>query len=386
MKVIIANFFFLTMLTHLFCQSIPFNTDQWEINAQAYLLDAYKGEQSIYLKNGRAWLKEVDFQNGIIEFDILMEERRSFSGVIFRIEQEGQHYEEIYLRSHLNGMPDAMQYTPVYNRNSAWQLYHDQGAGVNDGTIGWKMEPNGGYNTLFNYPYGRWFHLKLVVSGTRADLYLDNQEKPVLQIRELKRGLSKGSIGIRSGLGATHFANFSYQATDEIMLDELADSKAKEENIGIIPHWLISNSVKENDLVDNYQLNPAILQNQAWNRLEAEPTGLINISKLHPRNREKSTVLAKVLIQSDKTQVKRMDFGYSDRAYIFCNNQILYSGNNDYRSRDYRYLGTIGYFDAVYLPLNKGQNELIIAVAETFGGWGIQAKLADMEGISYRNN
>ena len=44
-------------------------------------------------------------------------------------------------------------------------------------------------------------------------------------------------------------------------------------------------------------------------------------------------------------------------------------------SRDYRFLGTIGYFDAVYLQLKKGRNDLWIAVSENFGGWGIKAKL-----------
>ncbi|MCH8059016.1 MAG: hypothetical protein IIA11_01020 [Proteobacteria bacterium] len=49
---------------------------------------------------------------------------------------------------------------------------------------------------------------------------------------------------------------------------------------------------------------------------------------------------------------------------------LLYSkGNNAYQSRDYRYLGTIGLFDAIMLPLAVGDNELWIAVSEAFGGW-----------------
>ena len=35
---------------------------------------------------------------------------------------------------------------------------------------------------------------------------------------------------------------------------------------------------------------------------------------------------------------------------------VVYAGDNRYRSRDYRYLGTIGYFDQVYLPLAAGDN------------------------------
>ena len=33
--------------------------------------------------------------------------------------------------------------------------------------------------------------------------------------------------------------------------------------------------------------------------------------------------------------------------------------------------------DHVYLPLDEGENELLVAVSEDFGGWGVQARLAD---------
>lgn len=50
-------------------------------------------------------------------------------------------------------------------------------------------------------------------------------------------------------------------------------------------------------------------------------------------------------------------------------------------SRDYRFLGTVGYFDEVYVDLKKGKNELWIAVSETFGGWGVKAQLENMDGL-----
>ena len=67
----------------------------------------------------------------------------------------------------------------------------------------------------------------------------------------------------------------------------------------------------------------------------------------------------------------------SSRVYL--NGQLIYTGDNTYMSRDYRYLGTIGLFDNVLLPLKPGKNELYIAVTEAFGGWGIMARLSDFE-------
>jgi hypothetical protein len=44
----------------------------------------------------------------------------------------------------------------------------------------------------------------------------------------------------------------------------------------------------------------------------------------------------------------------------------------------------MGYYDAVYLPLKKGKNELWLAVSENFGGWGLKGKFENMEGIQLK--
>ena len=54
-----------------------------------------------------------------------------------------------------------------------------------------------------------------------------------------------------------------------------------------------------------------------------------------------------------------------------------------YRSRDYRFLGSIGWSDTVVLPLDEGDNDLVVAVAEDFGGWGIQGRFTDAAGITF---
>jgi hypothetical protein len=77
-----------------------------------------------------------------------------------------------------------------------------------------------------------------------------------------------------------------------------------------------------------------------------------------------------------------LQLGFSDRARVFLNDQVLYSGRDEFQSRDYRFLGTVGLFDEVYLTLKKGRNELWVAVSETFGGWGIKAALPDRTGIN----
>ena len=38
------------------------------------------------------------------------------------------------------------------------------------------------------------------------------------------------------------------------------------------------------------------------------------------------------------------------------------------------FLGIVGMTDVVYLPLEKGLNEIFLLVKESFGGWGFMAK------------
>ncbi|MEO7984310.1 MAG: hypothetical protein ABI688_09530 [Bacteroidota bacterium] len=355
-------------------QPVPFTDKRWVIQAQGQLLEGYKGQNSLYLQGGTACLKDANFLNGSIEFDVYLAYQVSFSGLFFRMTDQG-NYEELYLRAQQSGYPDAYQYTPVFNNDPAWQLYHDQYDGVNDGFISWK--PRGktmGYNGALSFPFDRWLHVRLLVKGSQAELYLDNNPEPVAFIRELLMGNHAGGIGVKSGIGAAHFANFTYTVSNEVLLKTKDDGYVVNTPPGTISSWQVSNPFKENSSKNMNELDTKWLGQLKWKSAPVEPTGLVNLSRFSTVSDSVNTVLAKFTVVSDKDQVKKLDIGYSDRVKVYCNGTALYSGNASFRTRDFRYLGTIGYFDAVYLPLKKGENTIVFAIAETFGGWGIMAK------------
>ena len=92
-------------------------------------------------------------------------------------------------------------------------------------------------------------------------------------------------------------------------------------------------------------------------------------------------VYAKTTIESDREQVKRLYLGYSDDVSVFLNGRILYRGRSAQYFRDPGFLGIMNpENDAVYLPLRKGHNELILAVSEIGGGWGFICRLTDFAG------
>ncbi len=66
----------------------------------------------------------------------------------------------------------------------------------------------------------------------------------------------------------------------------------------------------------------------------------------------------------------KMNLGYSDEVSVYLNGTPLFHGASAYRQRDPSFLGIVGLFDAVYLPLKKGENELTLLLTETMGGWG----------------
>ncbi len=363
---------------------IPFDEKQWVFEGQAHLLEGFQGYNSLYLQGGKAILKDSKFLNGVIEFDIWLFKRTSFSGLVFR-RTDARNYEELYMRSQQSGMADAFQYTPVFNADAGWQLYHDQHDGLNDGFVSWK--PRGelnGYNTTATFPFDRWLHVKMMIKGTQAELYLDNKEEPIAFIKELKMGEHAGGICVESNVGAVYFANFSYTSTDNPPMKNNASAIKWTALPGTITSWQVSNAFKENDIVNKNQLDAKSLEFFLWQKLPIEKGDFVNLSRLSTTTDSANTVFAKLVLNSDKDQIKRIDVGYSDRLKAWCNGKAMYSGNNGFRSQDFRHLGTMGYFDALYLPLKKGDNTIVFAVSETFGGWGLMGKLENMEGVQMK--
>ncbi|MGD2086442.1 MAG: hypothetical protein PVH61_09695 [Candidatus Aminicenantes bacterium] len=364
--VLIITFTFSLFSHFTHAETVPFDSSRWVMQPNTSRLEDHLGQKSLYLKGGTAYLKDVNFTNGIIEFDVAFSRERGFFGAMFRM-QDKENYEEFYLRSHQSGNPDAIQYSPVYNRLSAWQLYHGEG-----------------YSAAVTFHFDRWMHVKLMVSGKIAELYIDNNETPVMFMHDLKREIKPGLVGVKAlPFSAGHFANFSVTTMDNPLMKSKSKS-VPEIEAGTVMIWEVSGTFAEQTLDKKSLLSAAEKEPLKWKKLECEGSGLANFSKISRLNRMKNTVFARITIDSHSQQIKKLKFGFSDRIKVYLNDRLLYAGNNNYRSRDYRYLGTIGYFDELALPLQKGKNELWMAVSENFGGWGIKCRFEDMNGITLR--
>jgi sugar lactone lactonase YvrE len=114
-----------------------------------------------------------------------------------------------------------------------------------------------------------------------------------------------------------------------------------------------------------------MLTGLTWRKAVCEPSGLVDVSRVQPRTmRGYETILARTTIDAAAAGTKKFDIGYSDIVSVFINGTLVYTANSTYQLRDPSFLGVVGPFDALYLPLRKGRNELLLYVTEVMGGWG----------------
>jgi hypothetical protein len=102
--------------------SVSPDSPRWELEGQAKPAE-YQGRKCLFLDGGAAILKDFEMRDGVLDVDVATPASRGFFGFDFRIDEKGANYEEVYLRQHKSGLPDAMQYTPVLNTGRNWQLY-----------------------------------------------------------------------------------------------------------------------------------------------------------------------------------------------------------------------------------------------------------------------
>jgi glyoxylase-like metal-dependent hydrolase (beta-lactamase superfamily II) len=345
-------------------EQIPLNDDRWQIDAAKHELVDYLGQQALKIRGGRAMLPDLDIENGLVEFDIAVSEERGFAGLVFRV-QDDANFEHFYIRPHQSGNPDANQYTPVFNGVAAWQLYHGEGYG----------EP-------VDYRFDEWMPVKIIYAGSKAKVYI-NSDEPVLHVNDLKRGVASGAIGLdASNFSSVHFANFKVTPLADAYAFPNDSRESKDAAVGTVTSWLVSDVFDSASLHGITHLDDAEKNGRAWTELDAEPTGITNLAQLQGLGEGRDTVFARLVVSSESATTKELAIGYSDAASVFVNDTLVYSGNNGYLTRDYRYLGTIGLFDRVVLPLKAGDNEIWIAVSESFGGWGIMARIRDISDSS----
>jgi hypothetical protein len=345
---------------------ISFTDKEWELSGDAKV-GTTDGRATISAGIGDAIFKGMRLKDGTIDVDIKTTTLRSFVYVMFRIQSDGE-LEDFYLRPHKSGLTDAAQYAPVYQGQSAWQLYYGE-----RGTAAPEITPN------------VWTPLRIVLSGRRAAFFLGDTLKPFMVINRLAREPADGFVALRSFVPpplkawGAQFSNLRIRP-GVIAYDFPSPPADPPAITGLIQKWMVGKAFAAPDSAISI-LNPAWLAEMK--SVELEPEGFVELHR-HlsiPTNARYWGTVARTTINAAHSMTKRLDLGFSDRITVFLNGKPIFYRDDSY-DYDMRRDGLLSLKQAsVYLPLNAGANDLSIVVTDRFGGWAIMGAIPDSSGL-----
>lgn len=345
---------------------IPMEPKAWEYQPDQVEFTTHRSVPAAKALNGglQLFLKDLVFKNGTITFDVELNEN-SFVGINFRESEDRKEAEHFYIRAFWPVSPlsrTTLQYATVIDGTSMWDLTDD-------------------YQAAAVVHQDQWNHVKLVIHGKQMLVYVNNLEEPALHVPLLEGVHDSGSISLNGN------AIFSNLVICPDATEDLAATGGYEPT-RYDPHYLKNWSVtKPVDFPLGRDIISEDLPDSAaqWTAIQAEHRALVNLSRPFGSTEMGKRRLAwvKTSIQSESKQERRLDLGFSDEVWVLINGQLLYVDKNYFGSpgmKEPRGRCTIAN-TSIRLPLQEGENEIMIGIANDFYGWGLIARLDSTEGI-----
>lgn len=342
---------------------IPLKTENWDFAPGKVVFTDHNSVPSMKItaNSARVVLKNRDFKDGTIEFDMDPLDPAFFSFYFRR--KDDKNAECFYFRTARAGFPkatDAIQYAPVIDGVNLWDmLYH--------------------YQANADFKTGQWNHVKLVISGKQMKAYVNNMQKPALEIPQLETDVSEGGIAFE-GFGI--LANLVIKPGQTEGLSPAAGIDPSHHDPRYLRNWQVSNAMNTLPKVDfSYEQIPTA--ETKWEDIEAERMGLINLTRKFGKGDARRIAWLKTNINSSIAQNKKINLGFSDEVWVFVNKKLVYIDKNLYGTQPHKEPdGRCSLENSSFvLPLNAGDNEVLIAVANDFYGWGIVARLINNDEI-----
>ena len=148
-----------------------------------------KADQPTFVK-----IKGIDFKNGVVEVNVLSRllpnapsSARGFIGIAFRVNDSNSKFECIYIRPTNGRAEDQLR------RNHSIQYFSFPDYDFDR----LRKEAPGEYEAYADMGLNEWIKLKIVIEGTKARLFLNNNLQPALIVNDLKHGSNlSGTIGL----------------------------------------------------------------------------------------------------------------------------------------------------------------------------------------------
>jgi hypothetical protein len=348
---------------------IPLTNEKWQIpEGKAEFLQR-NGHTVIQLKEGNqgaVYLKDITFSSGTIEFEFEPSAPMSLNSaptVYFRSQPDRRNTEIFYLRARPNRTTanDAVQYAPVIDGVNLWDLYPE-------------------YQAPAYFETGKTNHLKMIISGEQLRVYVNDLTAPALEVLKLEGKFKDGGIGLDGGVTISNF-KLKPGVIEDLPANAAPDLTRHDANY--LRTWHVT---LPTDLPVGHDVIIGNLPKADSFRatITAERKGLVNLTREFGGNASRKVIWLKTKIRSTEAQRNVLQLGFSDEVWVYLNGQLAFLDKNYYLQPLMRKYpeGRISIQNARFpLPLKQGDNELVIAVANDFYGWGIIARLENMEGV-----
>ncbi len=330
-------------------------------------------EGAVVIKAGAVVLNNFRFRDGTIEYD-MKGIGEDIPGIQFRKPGAGgkQDAEEFYVRTfpECRASNDCIQYAPEIHGSMLWNSYpqYQTQAFILDG----------------------WNHFRLVIHGSRMNVYINRQPAPALVVGKLESDAAEGTIELR---GPAVFANLVVTpgATEGLPAQPTPDPTVAD--AAIVRHWQLGPETPA-----HYGTAPryAELRGDAktWPSVTAERFGLLNLNRdFTAGDTPPSLLWLRTTVVSDRDQQKHVSLGWLGEVSVFVNGTLVTRGKNYYypegerRNPDGRLSLENGSFD---IPLKQGSNEIVLALREAVHdsattanpyGLGVEMRYSNLRGI-----
>lgn len=347
----------------------------WVVADATLPRDARPTATSIDLVRGIVHVPSANFRDGTIELD-LTPPGAAFAGIAFRM-QSTANYEIIYFRPD-GGRWVSVQYQPVYDGETTWQLYHDDG---------YERELRPGLTGPL--------HVKILISGSRADVYVAGDTTPALVVRQLKREIAAGGIGFWVANGTdSATANAGIHSLEvRFAAPKLAAATRETHPPEQLLRWRVSPRMPSASIETPLTPPASASDANGWKIVEAEASGLINLTRAigNAAGPQRVNVFggagwgiafARTTVTSASAQTRRLYLSYSDGIGVYLNGTRVFTGRND-ESRGANNLGIVGpETEFVDLALRAGDNDVVLAITDKAFGWGFRARLDSLRGVA----
>jgi hypothetical protein len=345
--------------------TVAMTADHWQAKENAEFLRQLGFFHGLLrLNSGDASLKGITFSDGTIEFDVNTVGRGA-PGIAFR-QQDERTFELLYLRPDPNcpAFRACIQYAPQTR-----------------GVLLWDFFPQ--YENRAPLRENGWNHIKMVVSGRRMNVFVNDAPSPTLEVGRLEGDAMKGGLRLQ---GPGTFANMviTPDAVDGLSPEPARDPS--DEDRGLVRNWRLSTfSALPNGKDPLYNEMPGA--SQEWKTISTERNGLANLSREYGRplpEPNRAVAWLKTTITSDRKQTKKADVGWTRELWVFVNGKLVYADKNLFEQEGARKTpdGRCSLENGAFaLPLEAGDNEVAVAIANNFFGWGLMLRLADPEEV-----